>query len=64
MSELHQNLLTYGQGKFLPWNKSVKQFKLLRATYDSSAILNFEKRTTEHIQKIKFELYNHTNKFR
>ena len=36
MSESHQNLITYVQGKLLPWNKSVKQFKLLRVTYDKN----------------------------
>ena len=41
MSESQQSLLTYGQVKLLPWNKSVKQFKLLRVTCDLSAILNF-----------------------
>ena len=55
----------------------MKQFKLLRVTCDSSAILNFvekneEKKNNssdnflkarEHTQKITFELYNYIIKF-
>ena len=42
MSESHQNvIITYGQGKLLPWSKSAKLFKQFRVTCDSSAILNF-----------------------
>ena len=63
----------FNKGKLLPWNKLVKQFKLLRVTCDLSAILHFvekEKhspdnflRASEHTQKITFELYNYITKF-
>ena len=73
MSESHQNLITYVQGKLLSWNKSVKQFKLLRVTCDTSSWILLKKRknnypdnflrASEQTQTKTFELYNYITKF-
>ena len=69
MSESHQNLINInGQGKLLPWNKSVNQFEhaLESNLWFVCYILNLVEKIKklswqfsqgQHTQKLKFELW-------